>query len=219
MLDTFKVRLKAKATAAGANLSQKRIDAFADRLHKKFPELKEEAEHDAEIDLLFSPDELKEFGSLDDYQRQKEARELLKKTKEEAERKKQQQQQQQDSPDDDDPEMPKWAKQLLESNKNLSATVNQLQSEKLQGSMKEQLAGNTLLSDVPGYFYKYRPLPQKVEDLENFATEIKTQWDAEVAESAAKGIQVLTTKPAVSNATTAKASQETINNIVDNIMK
>jgi hypothetical protein len=34
MIDTYKARLKAKSTAAGANLSQKRIDALADRLQK-----------------------------------------------------------------------------------------------------------------------------------------------------------------------------------------
>jgi ribosomal protein L12E/L44/L45/RPP1/RPP2 len=50
MLDVFKAQLKAKTKAAGVNLSQKRIDAYADRLHKKNPDVKEVAEHDTLID-------------------------------------------------------------------------------------------------------------------------------------------------------------------------
>lgn len=85
MLDTFKARLKAKSTAAGANLSQKRIDAIADRLHKKFPDPKDDAEHDTAIDSLYDATDLKEFAQVDDYQRTKEAKE--KKDKEDADKK------------------------------------------------------------------------------------------------------------------------------------
>lgn len=220
MLDIFKARLKAKTSALGVNLSQRRIDELSARLQKKFPDLKEDAEHDGKLDDLYAPEDFKEIGAMDDYQRAKEAREAAKKQKEEADKKKQTEQQQQQSQEaENDPETPAWAKAILESNKKLSETVNRMQTERVQGTMKEQLASNKLLSDVPGYFYRYRPLPDKAEDLEIFATEIKTQWDAVVAESAEKGIQVLTTKPSMSNATTAKASQETIDNIVDNIMK
>jgi hypothetical protein len=74
MLDVFKARLKAKTKAAGVNLSQKRIDAFADRLHKKNPAITEEADHDTAIDELDEVVSFKDIAKDDDRLRTLEAK-------------------------------------------------------------------------------------------------------------------------------------------------
>lgn len=168
MLDTFKARLKAKAKAAGANLSQKRIDALADRLNKKNPDLNgDDAEHDAKIDDLYDEQDYKDFASVDDHQRAKEAKE--KKDKEAAKAKSG------SEPDTDKgnegDEMPSWAKALL-------TEVQTLKKEKAQSTIAEKLKGNDKLRDIPASFYKGRPLPENDEGIEAFVTDVVTDHTA-----------------------------------------
>jgi hypothetical protein len=59
-LETFKAQLKAKYS--GLNLSQKRIDEISARLHKKNPDLTEEANHDTRLDDL---NELMPFADIE----------------------------------------------------------------------------------------------------------------------------------------------------------
>jgi hypothetical protein len=123
MLDTFKARLKAKAKAAGANLSQKRIDAIADRLHKKFPDLTEEADHEAKLEDYYDDDTLKDIAKDDDKLRTIEAI-----------KPKPQPQPSNDNNPQPQPqeEMPAWAKDLL-------TEVKTLKQEKQQQSIQQKL--------------------------------------------------------------------------------
>lgn len=167
MLDTFKARLKAKTKAAGANLSQKRIDAFADRLHKKNPDVKDDAEHDTLIDAL---DELVVFADVakeDDRVRTLEAKASK------------QQGGTDDEPGDDsdkskgkrktgDDDMPAWAKSLVDE-------VKTLRAEKTQGTIKSKLA-EKLKDKVPAGFYDEWALPEKEDDLDSFAEKVEKKW-------------------------------------------
>lgn len=183
MLDTFKVRLKAKSTAAGANLSQKRIDALADRLHKKFPDPKDEAEHDTAIDSLYDATDLKEFAQVDDYQRTKEAKE--KKDKEEAEKKaaedaRKKAQEGAGSSNDE----PAWFKAYREKQEQesveLKNKIGSFEKEKTQGSIKQKLAER--LKELPANYWSKRAMPEKEEDLEAFVTEVQTDYKTDFIE-------------------------------------
>lgn len=158
MVDIFKVRLKAKSTAAGANLSQKRIDALADRLHKKFPELTDEAEHDTHIEDLYDADTLKELGALDDHNRTKAAREAKQeKPKEEK----------QDTANDE----PAWFKTYREQT---DAKLAAFEKEKVQGTIKQQLASK--LKDVPAKFYENWQLPDAEDKIAEFAENVTKSY-------------------------------------------
>lgn len=171
-LETFKVRLKAKAKALGANLSQKRIDAIADRLHKKNPELTNEADHDEKIDDFNDLQPLTDIAKGDDHIRTLEAK-----------TKGQPQPQPGDEDDDanDDPlpakgkgkkkdadEPPAWAKGLIE-------TVSALTKEKTQTSMAAQVAAK-LKDKVPPKYYAGRALPEKEEDLDAFIETVEADY-------------------------------------------
>jgi hypothetical protein len=174
MLDVFKARLKAVTKAAGVNnLSQKRIDAFADRLHKKNPDVTELADHDKLINELDELVSFKDIAKEDDKIRTLEAR------------KKSEEAQDDDDQDDDqdqeppatkkkpakkkDDEMPAWAKPLFEK-------VTALETEKRTGTIKSKLAEKLKDKGIPEKFYSKRALPEKEEDLEDFASEIETDW-------------------------------------------
>lgn len=186
MLETFKVRLKAKSTASGVNLSQKRIDALAERLHKKFPDLTEEKDHDEQIDGLYDTDDLKEIGALDDYQRAKDKRAADKKAKEDADKKKKEGEA--DDLDDVPDDTPKWAKALIQSNKKLTEDLANIQKEKSQGSIKSKATEK--LKDVPAKFWEKRSLPEKEEELEAFVTDVTKDYDDFKVDMTNQGLSV-----------------------------
>src|SRR5690349_8539866 len=67
MLETFKERLKAKLPDLKAqNLTEKRLNAIADRLQNKFPDLTDEADYDAKIDELNDLTPFAEIAKQDD---------------------------------------------------------------------------------------------------------------------------------------------------------
>lgn len=166
MLDTFKARLKAKTKASGVNLSQKRIDAYADRLHKKNPDVSDEAEHDKLIDSL---DEMVSFA--DTAKEDDRVRTLEQKAKQTAPK---------DEPGDDDDDdskpdpktkgdkTPKWAKDLMQE-------VQSLKAEKAQGTIKSKVA-EKLKDKVPESFYAEWALPDKEDGLDDFITKVETKW-------------------------------------------
>jgi|GEM_PF-4248115 len=196
MLDTFKAQLKAKLKTLGVkNLSQKRIDAIADRLHKKYPDITEVADHDTHIDELNELSPFEEIAKADDRVRTAEA-----KAKGQPPKK--------DDPDDvddiDEPakpnqgdEVPKWAQTLLDK-------VTKLETEKTQGSIRSQAAKK--LKDIPEVFWSKRALPEKEEDLDDFISDVETDWTALKQD---KNNQILTggTTPA-SGSTTITAGKE-----------
>jgi hypothetical protein len=190
MLDTFKARLKAKAKALGVNLSAKRIDAYADRLHKKNPDVKEETEHDTLIDELDELVSFSEIAKQDDQVRALEAKVKAQPAKPPV--KDEADDDDDDSDDDDNSDeqgkgksksdnkdkktkdrTPKWAKDLM-------AKVDSLQSEKNQMTIKaklaEKLKGEDGTAKVPERFYSKWTLPEKEEDLDDFVAEIEAGW-------------------------------------------
>jgi hypothetical protein len=176
MLDVFKARLKAKTKAAGVNLSQKRIDAFADRLHKKNPDTKEEADHDKLIEELDELVQFKDVAKEDDRVRTLEARSKTQDTPDDTE----------EDQDDSEPakgskkttkkkedEVPAWAKTMMDEFKTLK-------TEKTQSTIREKLSAKLKGTDgktkVPEKFYSKRALPEKEEDLDQFIEEVENDW-------------------------------------------
>jgi hypothetical protein len=171
MLETFKVRLKAKSTAAGANLSKERIDAIADRLNQKFPDLKEEADHDKEIDERYDEVLFKDLAAIDDHARAKAAKD--KKDKDAKEKK-----EEKSDPAEakEDPNEPAWAKALREQNEKLSQKLEAIEKKDQQQTLAQKLATNPKLKDIPEVFWKKRKLPETAEEIEAFADEAVTDY-------------------------------------------
>lgn len=171
MLETFKARLKAKAKALGVNLSQKRIDAFADRLHKKSPDITTDEDHDAKIEELHELQPLDEVAKADDQQRSLEAK-LKNKG---GNSKKEEETDPGNDPKDDDPPPPKWAQKLMQD-------VESFKKGQTQLTLRDKLAAKLKGADgkelVPPSYYKGRALPESEEHLDQFVEEIKTDWNA-----------------------------------------
>jgi hypothetical protein len=173
MLDTFKARLKAKTKAAGVNLSKERINAIADRLHKKNPAVTEDSEHDTLIDDLDELISFKDIAKQDDKVRTLEARKPATDP---------------DDVEDDEPtetenqqtkkpgkKKPSPNDELTTLVKSLAETVNKLTTEKVQSSIRSKV-DEKLKDAVPAKFYSKRPLPEKEEDLEDYIAEIESDW-------------------------------------------
>ncbi|MFN3341895.1 MAG: hypothetical protein ACK40M_04315 [Flavobacteriales bacterium] len=172
MLETFKARLKAKAKALGVNLSQKRIDAFADRLHKKSPDITTDEDHDAKIEELHELQPLDEVAKADDQQRSLEAK---LKNKGGNSKKEEDTDPGNDPKDEDDPPPPKWAQKLMQD-------VESFKKGQTQLTLRDKLAAKLKGADgkdlVPPSYYKGRALPESEEQLDQFVEEIKTDWNA-----------------------------------------
>ncbi len=182
MLETFKARLKTKYS--GVNLSTKRIDAIADRLHKKFPDLTEEADHDAKLDDLNDLQPFADIAKDDDRIRTLENKPKDKEKDQPADPKK-------DDPaptpkPEDAP--PAWAQALIDQNKALAEKLEGIEKEKSQMTISQKLAANPKLEGVPEVFWKKRSLPQKEEDIEAFVTEASADW-AEVSPVLPAGVK------------------------------
>lgn len=214
MLETFKVRLKAKSTAAGANLSQKRIDAIADRLNKKFPDLKEETEHDEQIDVFYEPEDFKELATVDDYQRTKEAKEKKdkeRKAKEKAEKSKSKEKEK--SADDDEEEeeesgddkMPSWFKPFADK-------LEVIDKKDKTQSLHQKLKEHEKLKDVPEDFWSERKMPETDDEIEGFVEKASTQW-SKIAPTPTGAFA-----PQFGEKGSKKVSEKQIENIVDHIM-
>lgn len=168
MLDTFKTRLKNKAKSLGVNLSQKRIDAIADRLHKKFPDITEEKDHDEKIEDFHEYQPLDELAREDD-----KLRNLEKKSKETPAHSDPPESgtptPSKEQPTKKDEDTPAWAKTLIDE-------VKTLKAERTQATIKEKLAAR-LKDKVPEKYYQRWALPEKEDDLESFATEVEADYN------------------------------------------
>jgi hypothetical protein len=206
MLETFKARLKAKLKATGVNLSQKRIDAIADRLHKKNPDLTEESDHDEKLDDYNDLNPFSETAAEDDRIRTLEARAKKQPAKTDDE----------DEPGDEPApatppkkkkdEMPEWFKPFAEK-------ITAQEQEKTQATLKGQAA--KLLEGIPEIIWKRAALPEKAEDLEAWAAEIKSDYEAtpEVHQTAQRH------RPPVGSgeASKKKASEEQVSAVVNKL--
>lgn len=202
MLEIFKTQLKAKLKALGVNLSQARIDAIADRLHNKFPDLTEVADHDTRIDELNELSPFSDLAKLDD-----KVRTLESKTRQSKQGPKTGSDEPDDAPENkDNDDMPAWAKALME-------TVNALKSEKAQTAMKAKIA-EKLKDKVPEKFYAGRALPEKDEDLDSFIAAVEQDYTDFKQELTNQGL--MTNAGAPATGTVGKADQKAIDSAIDN---
>lgn len=200
MLETFKARLKAKSTAAGANLSTTRINAIAERLHKKFPEITEEKDHDAKIEDNYDDDELKDIAKTDDRLR------TLEKLAKEKDKPKDDPKPDDPKPDDTKDDTPSWFKSWSQQQEQ---RLNQLETSKKAEELNKKIFGNPKLKDIPKKFWEKRQLPQKEEDIESFADDVITDYQ-EIVPSFTPGQS--------KGKTEDKPSKEKIEGIVNSII-
>lgn len=168
MLDTFKARLKAKLLTLGVNnLTQKRLDEIAARLHKKYPDITEEKDHDEKIDEFNELQPLDELAKHDD-----KVRTLETQVKKGPPKKDPPSNDGGTDPKKDDPpandDAPAWAKSLMQE-------VQSLRTEKVQGTIKSKVL-EKLKDKVPDKFYGKRALPEKEDDIDGFISEIEKDW-------------------------------------------
>lgn len=192
MIETFKTRLKAKYP--GVNLSQKRIDAIADRLHKKFPDITEESDHDAKIEDYYDEETVKEIAKEDDRIRTLEAKAKEPQKEEKKEEKK----------DEKPPEeMPAWFKPYAEK-------LQKQEQQEAAITRRAKLAELFKKKDVPEKFWGKMQLPEKEEDFEAHVESVSKDY-AEL---------VPTFKPGKGGNETGgkKVDEKQINSLVDSMM-
>ncbi len=205
MLQTFKARLKAKYS--GVNLSNERITAIADRLHKKFPELTEDADHDAKLDELNDLAPFDESAKQDDKLRTLEAKTRGQKTPEEIAAEVEAARKAAEGNDG----MPEWFKTYQKS---VDDKLDGILKEKSVNSIRQQATEK--LKDVPAKFWNKRALPEKDEDIETFITEVQNDYKEFHQGLVNEGLAG-TSIPKGSSAPTGKASKEEVDKIVDSI--
>lgn len=207
MLDTFKARLKAKSKTTGANLSQKRIDAFADRLHKKFPDLKEEAEHDEMID------ELDELVSFTEVAKDDDRIRTLEKKKPEPETTPNPQPQPSDPKPAEANEEPAWFKVYREAT---DAKINAFEKEKTQGSIKQQL--NEKLKNFSDLVeWQEWQQPDTSEKVDEFVQKVTAKHEEKKQKLTEKGL-VFQPAGGTRGGGNGKATKEEIGSLVDKIL-
>lgn len=189
-LDTFKARLKAKYPKA--NLSTKRIDAIADRLHKKFPDLTEEADHDEKLDDYYPEEDVMQMAKQDDTIRTLKAK--SKDATDASDSGKKQEQSQDDQQQASD-EPPAWAKSLI-------GEIQSLKAEKLQSVISQKIQANEKLKEIPASYYSKRKMPEKEEEIEAFADEVAADYTAFTQELTDRGL-ASAVKPPIGNGTPA----------------
>lgn len=211
MKEKIIAQLKAYLLTLGVkNLSTERMNATADRLIKKFPDLKEE-----DIDSKLS--DLNDLNPFDEIARQDDrVRTLEAKAKETPKPPTDPANPGADSKKDDPPkpadEVPAWAKDLVNKINKLDADKEQ---EEIQKEFQKRMDG--LKTKIPSTFYKGRK-PAKKEDIETLATEIETDFLA-FEQERNDGVLGSTTKPAgAAGASKNKASDKEVEELVQNIM-
>jgi hypothetical protein len=75
-----------------------------------------------------------------------------------------------------DPNVPSWAKALIDSNKALTEKLAGLEKDKTVKTIKETLATHEKLKGVPATFYEEWVMPEKVEDVDAFAEKVATKY-------------------------------------------
>lgn len=165
---SFKAKIKArlKAKWPGVNLSTKRIDALADKL-----KLEEDAEDEAIDEKL---DELNDIFSFADMAKNDDRLRTLEAKQPKTEDPKPDTN---PGPNTPDPEMPAWAKKLIDTNEALAAEVAAIKSGKTADTRKQTLENK--LKDVDPKFKAAtlkafgRMKFESDEDFETYLSEIE----------------------------------------------
>lgn len=92
-----------------------------------------------------------------------------------------------------DEDTPVWAKALIEQNKTLATDLAAIKGEKTASTIRAKVTEmlNEKGKEVPASYWGKRSLPEKEEDMEAFATEVRTDYAAFAKEMTDKGLSVL----------------------------
>lgn len=183
-LEIFRSQLKAKYSTltSGVNLSQKRIDAYAARLHKKHSDLAADdvAGHDNLIDELDEIVSFKDIAKDDDRVRTLEAKAkppVDPKSKPEEDEDEDQEEEEEQNKKKTKDRTPNWGKKLLDNFQTLNEKIGRLESEKLQLTIKGKVESHDKLKGIPKEFFDEWRYPEKDEDVDSFAERVETKWN------------------------------------------
>lgn len=189
-----KIIAQLKALFPGVRLSEARLNAIAVKLSSKITDETLIDERLRELDELHP---FAEIAKYDDWQATRKAKQAAQQQNKGSESQNADSSNAQQQQADD---MPAWAKTLL-------TEVQTLKKEKAQSSIKEKLAANDKLKNIPQQFYKGRPLPEKDEDIETFVSEVEADFSA--VKQHLTGVQQEETNAAFSAASKPAASAGT----------
>jgi len=174
-----KILAAIKAKFPKVNLSKTRLNAIAAKIETKV--IDDETKIDAAIDEYNDFNPLSEIAKTDDKIRNLEAK---KDTSAPAKK---------DEPATEDVELPDdtpaWAKALIASQKATADKLAALEGDKAKGTVRAE--ADKLLKDIPASYWGKRALPEKVEDLEAFVEEVKTDYTTFAQEMADKGLSIV----------------------------
>lgn len=172
-----KILAKLRALYPGLNLSQKRLDAIADKLSTK---ITEETEIDDKLNELNEIFPFADMAKQDDRLRTLEA-----KHKEPAPTPASSPAPGSDPKPDD---VPAWAKALVDSNKKLTDKLAAIEKKEYGQSMLQKLTKK--LTDIPASYYSKRTLPESDETLDAFVDEVKQDYEAFKQEAINSGLKL-----------------------------
>ncbi len=169
-----------KAKFPAVNLRPKRLTAIADKLETK---VTDDFTLDAAIDQFNDFNPIADIAKADD--REAELQKKLKESKTTPPK----DEDKTDDPIVPDENMPAWAKLIVDQNKQLASSLQTLQAEKIQGTIRQK--ATDALKEVPASYWGKRAIPEKEEDLEAFVTDVKTDYSAFTKELTEQGIKVM----------------------------
>lgn len=196
-------------------LSQSRIDSYADKLATK---ITEEKDIDARIDDL---NDVVDFDAIIKLDAKVAKLELEKK-----EAKKKTPPKEKDEEDETDEEeetevkpkkakTPAYMKELMDTVKNLATDVSSMKAEKSQTTIKQQATEQ--LKDIPAVFWSKRSMPDKVDDLEAFVTDVKADYATLEKQETDKGFSLMSKPKSGDGDASKKPSEKEVDAILDNI--
>lgn len=160
------------------NLSKKRLEQISAKIESMV--IDDDTKVDAALDQYNNFNPLVDIAKADDTQRNLEAKLKVatqQKTKDDIVN---------PEPQNDDPETPVWAKSLIESNKLLSAKLQAIEGKEHQQTIKQK--ATSLLKEIPASYWNKRALPENEDKLDDFITDVQTDYKSFTQEMTDKGL-------------------------------
>lgn len=102
----------------------------------------------------------------------------------------------------EDEAMPAWMKPFMSTVNQLTTAVTNMQKKESQATLTDQLKADKL-KDVPHSFWAKHALPEKEEDVDNFVSSVKTDFQQFCSDTGFKPNATNTMKPPVNGAKAA----------------